>query len=59
MTFLSKKMVRLSKRGVAWDMPVWLIWSLIALLAIIIILAMVSGKIGDYTKVISRLFSGG
>ena len=38
--------VRISKRG-EWDMPVWLIWSLIALVVLLLIIGIGSGKLGE------------
>ncbi len=46
------------KRGM-WDMPVWLIWSLIALLVIIFILALASGKSSDILRAIGGLLTPG
>lgn len=35
-----------SKRG-EWDMPVWLIWSLIALVVLLLIIGVGSGKLSE------------
>ncbi|MBI2142722.1 hypothetical protein HYU20_00040 [Candidatus Woesearchaeota archaeon] len=46
------------KRGM-WDMPVWLVWSLIALLVILFILAIASGKASDILRAIGGLLNPG
>lgn len=37
---------KISKRG-EWDIPVWLIWSLIALIVLILIIGLGSGKLAE------------
>ena len=49
---------RMKKRGF-FDMPVWLIWMLIALLVIIVILGLASGKLSGFLKIITNLFTPG
>ncbi|MBI2550517.1 hypothetical protein HYV83_05060 [Candidatus Woesearchaeota archaeon] len=47
------------KRGIEWDLPVWLIWSLIALVVILIVLAVSSGKMSSLLRTIGGLFTPG
>lgn len=56
------KLIRMAKKSVKrgmWDMPVWLIWSLIALLVILFILAIASGKSSDILRAIGGLLTPG
>ena len=43
---LAEMQAGISKRG-EWDLPVWLIWSLIALVVLLLIIGLGSGKLGE------------
>ena len=49
-------MIKLGKRG-DWDMPVWLIWMLIALLAALAIIGLSSGKFTEFLRAIGNIFT--
>jgi hypothetical protein len=43
------------KKG-SFDMPVWLIWSLIALIVVLGVIGLSSGKMNEFLSVIGNLF---
>ena len=38
-------------------MPVWLIWSLIALLVVLVVIGLASGKLSGFLKILGNLFT--
>ena len=42
-----------------WDVPVWLIWMVIALGVVLIIIGIISGKFGQFVRTIEALFRSG
>ena len=46
------------KKGM-WDVPIWLIWSLIALVVALLVLGLSSGKMSSFFGAISNLFNSG